>query len=83
MWLKNISLFKLSFCSIKPTDPIMLFASYPVGYPMLKKLHGYYKDIAVVTHFTDPSQRLKNEVEAYCKSHEIPLFCPVKKGETK
>lgn len=60
MWLKNISLFRYSFSTIKPYDSIMLFASYPVGYPMLKKLHSYYQDLSVVTHFTDPSQRLKN-----------------------
>lgn len=44
MWQNSITIC-YKFCKIKLTDPLMLFASYPVGYPMLKKLHSYYKDI--------------------------------------
>ena len=58
MWPRSI--LRLRFCQVKPTDAIMLFASYPVGFPMLKKLHSYYKDLSVVTHYTSPSQKMKN-----------------------
>lgn len=42
------SIFKCS--QIKTTDPIMVFASYPVGFPMLKTLHKNFNDLTVVTH---------------------------------
>jgi hypothetical protein len=52
----------LKFSSIKTTDPIMIFASYPVGFPILKTLHNNFKDLAVITHYTNPNVRVKNEV---------------------
>jgi hypothetical protein len=52
------SIFKCS--QIKTTDPIMVFASYPVGFPMLKTLHQNFNDLTVVTHYTNPHVKLKN-----------------------
>jgi len=60
--LRSTYKYLLKFSSIKTTDPIMIFASYPVGFPILKTLHNNFKDLAVVTHYTNPNVRVKNEV---------------------
>lgn len=64
-------------------DPIMLFASSPVGFPMLKELNQYYNNLHVATHYTKPKQKMTNDVVTYCKEHFIPCFFPVKKEDTK
>lgn len=60
MMFKKIWNLRFSSSKITNTDQIMLFASYPVGYPMLKKLHDRFKNIHVVTHYTKPSSKVKN-----------------------
>lgn len=63
LMLRKISMFASSNSSkITKSDPIMLFASYPVGFPMLKKLHQEFENISVVTHYSKPSNKFKNEV---------------------
>ncbi len=58
----------------------MVFASYPVGFPMIKKLHSSFDDISVVTHYTEAKQRVTNEVELFCKKNNIKMYTPVKKS---
>jgi hypothetical protein len=58
MWLTKLPYFR--FSTITKQDHLMLFASYPVGYPMLKKLHENYSNMHVVTHFTKPNQNATN-----------------------
>ncbi len=82
MWLRNRLYFR--FCSsISRQDHLMLFASYPVGYPMLTKIHENYKNLHVVTHYTKPTQNFTNEVERYCKINNIECHIPVIKEQSK
>ena len=48
------------FSKIKRSDPIMLFASSPVGFPTLKMLNQYYDNLSVVTHYSNPHNKHTN-----------------------
>lgn len=48
------------FSQSSKAEPIMVFASYPVGFPMVKKLYEYTNQLYVCTHFTNPNNKFTN-----------------------